>query len=70
MSTGSLIPNKAFESKCYLQVSLKTKDWCTYEGVCRINQVALHQDKLCDKCKYKREVDVPEILERLNNMEG
>lgn len=51
---------------CYLHLRLTPKDWCTYEGSCRINQLAL-QNGTCDSCQYKKLVNIPMILERLHN---
>ena len=68
MSKGpSGVGNKGFSGKCYLHLNLTPKDWCTYkEGVCRINQLAFGADHICDNCRYKKRVDIPMILEKLN----
>ena len=58
--------DKGFNGKCYLNLNLTSKDWCTYKGVCRIDQLALHNGT-CNSCKYKKLLDVPKILERLHD---
>jgi len=58
--------NKGFTSKYYLHLDLTPKDWCTYEGVCRLNQLVFKADHICDNCQYKKRVDIPTILEKLN----
>lgn len=61
------VTNKEFNAKCYLHLNLAPKDWCTYEGICRINQLAFGVDHICDNCQYKKRVDIPMILEQLND---
>lgn len=69
MSKGPAgVTNKDFNGKCYLHLNLTPKDWCTYEGVCRINQIAFGADLVCDNCQYKKRVDIPMILEQLNDI--
>ncbi|MFW9871535.1 MAG: hypothetical protein ACFFG0_00325 [Candidatus Thorarchaeota archaeon] len=65
MSNGP-VEFKSFVGKNYIKLKLTSKDWCTYRGKCRIEQLAL-KNGTCDCCKYKRLIDIPEILERLHN---
>ena len=59
--------SKDFNGKCYLHLKLTPKYWCTYKkGTCRINQIAFGADRICDNCKYKKPIDIPMILEKLN----
>ena len=57
---------KPFETKSYLHLKLTPKDWCTYTGLCRIEQLAV-QNGECNCCQYKMKMDIPAILEKLNN---
>jgi len=67
MSKGQVgVTNKIFDTKCYLHLNLTPKDWCTYKGSCRIEQLAL-QNGTCESCQYKKQMDIPMILERLHN---
>jgi len=67
MSNGpTLVSSKGFVEQNYLIINLTKNDWCSFEGNCRINQVPFNETDLCNKCKYKKEVDVPSILENLN----
>lgn len=67
MSKGPVVADKNFNGKCYLHLELTPKDWCTYEGVCRVNQLVLGINGTCDSCQYKKLIDIPMILERLHN---
>jgi len=67
MSKGPNGANSKFNGTKYLNLKLTPKDWCSYPGTCKINQVLFDNEKICDKCKYKKLVDIPEILERMNN---
>lgn len=67
MSKGpSGVTEKDFNGKTYLNFKLTPKDWCSYPGKCRINQVTFGAEKICDACIYKKPVDVPSLLEKLN----
>lgn len=68
MSKGPTgVTENGFNTKKYLNFKLTPNDWCSFRGKCRINQVAFGAEHICDTCIYKRLVDVPEILERMNN---
>jgi len=58
--------SKGFHSTNYLHLRLTPKDWCTYEGTCRMNQLVFGSDHICDNCQYKKRVDIPTILEELD----
>ena len=63
----SKVADKSLYGKCYLHLDLTPKDWCTYEGLCRVDQLALGVNGTCDSCQYKKSIDIPMILERLHN---
>jgi hypothetical protein len=61
------VTDKEFQVKKYLRFKLTPKEWCSYPGICRINQLVTGEEHICDYCKYKKLVDIPDILDRLNN---
>ena len=53
--------------KQYINLSLKTKDWCGYSGHCRTDQLLTDHVFTCLLCKHRTPLDVPEILEVMHN---
>ena len=51
---------KRFEPKTYYHLKLKTKDWCFFKGDCPMEENI--GDNYCWICKYKKELDVPDLL--------
>ena len=47
----------------YLNFSLERKDFCTYSGQCKIDDVLMDPSSLCLFCKYKMFLDIPKRLD-------
>ncbi len=57
-----------FNRESYLNIRLLPKDWCTFKGKCRLYQLPFKEvEEFCNHCKYKKKLDVPALLEELNN---
>lgn len=50
--------------KGYINPNIKTEDWCTFVGECEAYRSI--QLGLCNLCKYRKELNIPEILRKAN----
>ena len=50
-----------------LNVHFTRKDWCSYKGVCMVNRLLDKECDVCITCKYRILLDIPKILEDVNN---
>ena len=44
-----------------VNMDLTEKDWCTYTGTC--NKGICTKNDLCVHCKYKKQLDIPKMIE-------
>lgn len=51
--------------KKYLSVSFERSDWCDFKGNCLITNLIEERDEICFLCKYRKQLNVPLILNRL-----
>ena len=50
--------------KLYLNVEFSLDDWCNYKGYCKIGDVLPTQIPLCILCKYRKKLNIPQILDQ------
>jgi len=65
MSNGpTLIGQTCIEtiSKQYLNVTFSKKDWCSFRGHCRVDQLLIDKDTPCLSCRYRILLDIPDLL--------
>jgi len=70
MSNGPvLVSSKYLDLKKHnrLHIEFTKKDWCTYKGVCMVSRIVGNENNVCLICKYRKPLDIPKILEDLNN---
>lgn len=51
-----------------LHIEIKQSDWCGYEGECKKDMANIVD--LCVFCKYKKDLDMPAILDEAHEKEG
>jgi len=49
-------------SKQYLNVTFSKKDWCSFKGHCRVDQLLTDKDTPCFSCRYRILLDIPDLL--------
>jgi len=55
--------NMEFETREYINKEFTREDWCSYKGICPIDDVLCDMPTLmCFVCSYRRNIGIPELL--------
>jgi len=65
MSQGP-VSTKPFKPTKYYNTEVTPKDWCRYMGECPVFLGTYLGDNPCHVCKFKREFNIPKLLEERN----
>lgn len=63
MSSGPTFTGGSENHGGWINVQISKKDWCSYDGECKVDKVVNRQD-LCLFCIYRKKLDIPKIIER------
>jgi len=67
VSSASAVAYLELKKHNRLNVKFTKKDWCTYKGVCMVDRLVDSEVDVCLKCKYRKPLDIPKILEDAKN---
>ena len=68
MSKGPILTGKTLidaTQENYVSITLNKTDWCTFKGDCNLTKITM--DDLCMLCKYKKLLDIPNIINKERN---
>jgi hypothetical protein len=58
------VSDQEFQPKQYIGMKLEKKDWCLFEGECKVDD-SLYQDEfLCMLCEHRKMLNIPKRLEK------
>jgi len=67
MSSGPTLIGETYVTatkRVYLNIDFSIKDWCKYNGSCRIDDLLPTSIPVCLLCKYRKPLDLPAILDK------
>lgn len=46
----------------YINMKFTVEDFCTYKGCCERCDLVFHHNFVCELCKYRKPLDIPEMI--------